>query len=74
MKTRGTWIQQARMHINELELLVLKLALEVFLAAQEIKSLHIQIDNILALTYFVKIEGTKIYKWFISTNKFGNCY
>ena len=72
MKTGGTWIQQERMHINELELLALKLALEIFLTAQEIKSWHVQIDNILALTYFVKIEGTKIYTWFVCTSKFGN--
>ena len=42
MKTAATWTQQERrMHINEPELLALKLALETFLKAQEIKSLHI---------------------------------
>ena len=34
------------MHINELKPLALKLVLETFLKAQEIGSLHIQIDNI----------------------------
>ena len=40
---------ERRMHINELELLGLKLALDTFLKAQEIKSLHIQMDNIMTL-------------------------
>ena len=43
------------MHINELEILALKLALETFLKAQEIKLLDIQMDNIVALSYFLKI-------------------
>ena len=46
MKIGGIWTQQERMHINELELLALKLALETFCKAQEIESLHIQMDNI----------------------------
>ena len=51
MKTEGTWTQQEkRIHINELELLPLKLALETFLKAQETKLLHIQMENIVALT------------------------
>ena len=60
MKTGGTWTQQERrMYINELELLALELALETFLKAQQIKSLHIQMGNIVALTYFLKMGGTK---------------
>ena len=60
MKTGGTWTEQERrVHIKELELLALKLALETFLKAQEIKSLYIQMDNIMALTYFLKMGGTK---------------
>ena len=47
------------MHINELELLAFKLALETFLKAQEIKSLHIQMDNAVALTCFLKMGGRK---------------
>ena len=75
MKTGGTWTQQERrMHINELELLGLKLALETFLKAQEIKLLHIQMDNIVTLNYFVKMEAQKNYKWFAFQNKFENCY
>ena len=58
IKTGGTWNQQERsLHINELELLALKLSLETFLKAQEIKSLHIQMANIVALTYCLKMRG-----------------
>ena len=59
------------MHINELELLAFKLALETFLKAQEIKSLHIQMDNVVALTCFLKVG--KIYQSFFFQNKFRNC-
>ena len=64
------------MHINELELLALNLALETSSKAQEIKPLHIQMENIVALTHFLKIRvgGTqKNYKWFVFPNKFRNC-
>ena len=60
MKTGGTWNQQERrMHIIEMELLALKLVLETFLKAQEIKSLHTQMDKIVTLTYFLKMGDTK---------------
>ena len=70
MKTGGTWTQQERrMHFNELELLTLKLALETFFKAQELKSLHILVDKIVALNYFLKMgavqgEGGGGYKKF----------
>ena len=47
------------MYINVLELLTLKLSLETFLKAQEVESLHIQMDNRVALTYFLKMGATK---------------
>ena len=59
MKTGGTWTQERRMHINEPKLLALKLALETFLKGQEITSLHIKMEYIVALTYFLKMGGTK---------------
>ena len=62
------------MHIYELELLALKLALKPLLKAHEIESMHIQMSNIVALTYFLKMGATKIYKWFAFPNKFGSCY
>ena len=56
--TGGTWThQERRMFINELELFALKLALETFFKAQGIESLHIQTDNIVDLTYFLKRVG-----------------
>ena len=59
MKTGGAWAQQERrMHIIELEVLALKLALETLMKEQEIKSLHIQMDNIVALT-LLKMGGHK---------------
>ena len=62
------------MRINELELLELKLALQTFLKAKEIESLHIEMDNIAVLTYSLKIGAQKNYNWFALRNKFGNCY
>ena len=60
VKTGGTRGQQERrMHINELELLALQLALETFLKVQEIESLLIQMYNIVALTYFLKMGRHK---------------
>ena len=47
------------MHKNELERFALKLSLETFLKAQEIKSLHVKMDNIVALTYLLKMGGAK---------------
>ena len=47
------------MHFNELELLTLKLALETFFKAQEIKSLHILVDKIVALNYFLKMGAVR---------------
>ena len=59
VKTGGTWIQQDKMYKNEVELLALKQALEAFLKAQEIELLHIQMDNIVTLTYFLKMGDKK---------------
>ena len=47
------------MHRNELELLQLKIALKTIFKGQELHSLHIQMDNIVALTYFHKMGVTK---------------
>ena len=59
VKTGGTWIQQDKMYKNEVKLLALKQALEAFLKAQEIELLHIQMDNIVTLTYFLKMGDKK---------------
>ena len=62
------------MRINELELLELKLALQTFLKAKEIESVHIEMNNIAVRTYFLKIGAQKNYKWFSLQNKFWNGY
>ena len=49
---------ERRMHINELELLALILALETFLKTQGIESLHILMDKIVVLNYSLKMECT----------------
>ena len=54
----GTWsFQERKCHINELELLAVKLALQTFLKSQNVTSVHIQIDNIVAVTYLKKKNG-----------------
>ena len=75
VKTGKIWTQQEiRMRINELELLELKLALQTFLKAKEIESVHIEMNNIAVRTYFLKIGAQKNYKWFSLQNKFWNGY
>ena len=60
VKTRVTWTQQNRkMHIKELGLLVSKLAQKTFFKAEQIKPFDIQMDNVVALTYFLKTEGKR---------------
>ena len=56
----GTWsFQERKWHINELELLAVKLALQTFLKSQNFTSIHIQMDNIVALTYLKRMGGSK---------------
>ena len=45
-----------------MEVLAVKLALQIFLKNQNFTSVYIQIDNIVALTYFKKMGRTKNYK------------
>ena len=55
----GTWsFQERKWHINELELLAVKLALQTFLKSQNFTSIHIQMDNIVALTYLKRMGGS----------------
>ena len=61
----GTWTQiKRKMNRNELELLVLKLALTTFLKTRRETSVHIQMDNVIALTSFIKMGDTRILKMF----------
>ena len=50
---------QWKMHIKELGLLASKLAQKTFFKAEQIKPFDIQMDNIVALTYFLKTEGKR---------------
>ena len=44
---------------KELELLAVKLAIQTFLKSQKFTSIHVQMNNIVALTYLKKIGGTR---------------
>ena len=58
--TGGRWSQEERgLHINVLELLAVEIAVKTFLRIREAKSIHLRIDNFVALTYLVKMGGTK---------------
>ena len=47
--------QEMKYHINSLELLALKLAILTFTKYREVKVVHLQVDNTVALTYVMKI-------------------
>ena len=46
-------------HINEVDLLAVKLAFQTFLKDQKLASVHTQMDNMVALTNLRKNGGTK---------------
>ena len=46
-------------HINILELLAVKLAIQTFTKYRDVKAIHLQVDNIVALTYLTKMGGTQ---------------
>ena len=56
----GPWTQEeSKLHINILELKAAKLAILTFTRnRQNLNSIHIQMDNMVALTYLVKMGGT----------------
>ena len=59
-KTGGPWTrEEQKEHINFLELKAAKLAIMTFTYLyKNVKSVHIQMDSIVALTYLVKMGGT----------------
>ena len=60
VSTGGKWSrQEQKKHINVLELLAVKLALLTYLKDQTRKIIHLQIDNMTALSYLVKMGGHK---------------
>ena len=58
--TGGEWnLQQQQLHTNVLETKALKLALLACHKQFQIKAIHFKIDNTTALSYLVKMGGTK---------------
>ena len=58
--TRETWsYQEMTKHINVLELIAVKLAILTFTRRKSITPIYLQIDNITALSYLVKLGGTR---------------
>ena len=61
----GIWsAQEMKNHINVLELLPIKLAKQIFSKTWKYKAIHLQVDNMVALTYLLKIRGTQNLKLF----------
>ena len=57
--TGGTWSYQERAkHINILELIAVKLAILTFTKGKSVTAIHLQIDNMTALSYLVKMGET----------------
>ena len=52
-------ISRKEIAYKELELLAVKLAIQTFLKSQKFTSIHVQMNNIVALTYLKKIGGTR---------------
>ena len=61
ISTEGMWSAQERnYHINILELLAVKLAIRTFTKYRDVKAIHLQVDNIVTLTYLMKMGVLKI--------------
>ena len=59
----GMWsAQEMKYHINILESLAVKLAIQTFTKYRDTKAIHLQVDNIVALTYLLKMGGTQTLK------------
>ena len=56
----GMWpAQEMKNHINVLELLAIKLAIQTFSKTLKHKAIQLQVDNIVALAYLLKMRGTQ---------------
>ena len=59
-RTGGPWSKKEQeYHINLLQLLAIKFALLTFSKMMNFKSVHIQVHNQTALSYLLKMRGTK---------------
>ena len=59
LSTGGTWTKEEKLHINILELMAVELAVKTFTRNRKVSSIHLQIDNTVALSYLIKMGGTK---------------
>ena len=61
LNAKGLWtvMEKKKFHINELELIAVELALKSFLRDRNSIHVHMRIDNVSALTYLVKMGGTR---------------
>ena len=50
---------EINIYINIIELLAVKLAIQIFTKYRDVKAIHLQIDNIVALTYLMEMGGTQ---------------
>ena len=58
-ENRGYWSREERvLHINVLEMIAIKLALLSFHKMMNFRSVHLQVDNNIVLSYFLKMGGT----------------
>ena len=60
IRTGGQWSKKEQdLHINQLELLAIKFAILTFAEMWKMSAVHIQVDNMTALSYLLKMGGTK---------------
>ena len=51
--------QEMKYHINILELLAVRFAIQTFTKYRDVKAIHLQVVNIVASTYLMKMGGTQ---------------
>ena len=60
IRTGAQWSKKEQdLHINQLELLAIKFAILTFAKMWKMSAIHIQVDNMTALSYLLKMGGTK---------------
>ena len=60
LTAEGQWSKvEAQLHIIVLEIKAAKLVIELFCQVKKPTSVHLEIDNVTALSHLVKMEGTK---------------
>ena len=58
-QNRGQWAKKEQdLHINQLELLVIKFAILTITKMWKMSAIHIQVDNMTGLSYLLKMGGT----------------